>query len=52
MKNTNVEVLGEITVRLLIIEADPEMRQLLSERMQMEQFITDSCSDGVTAYEY
>ncbi|MBQ6361221.1 MAG: response regulator transcription factor [Lachnospiraceae bacterium] len=39
-------------MRILIIEDEPDMRQLLSERMQMEQFITDSCSDGLSAYEY
>lgn len=39
-------------MRLLIVEDEPDMNRILAERMQMEQFVVDRCTDGLTAYQY
>ncbi len=39
-------------MRLLVAEDEKDLNKILCERLRSEQYIVDSCYDGVTAYEY
>ncbi len=43
---------GVRTVRILVVEDEPNLNELIVKKLELEHYTVDSCYDGMTALEY